>query len=156
MVTPALCSNHAAVYIGFPDHPNTARQSFFEPEISVASATPFLSDLIRALRSLKSPVGKVFNDICSRLDTTLFHVAWSKSMVEVHDPMYSSVVTGYREIGPLRDYLSPSHVAVAGADHNETSRMTFGHHNLPLETLFFVLYFFPEVRYQWLSLPLEL
>ncbi|KAJ6603844.1 hypothetical protein B0H10DRAFT_2195741 [Mycena sp. CBHHK59/15] len=79
------------------------------------------------------------------LGTTPFHVAWSKSMVEVHDPMYSSVATGYREIGPLRDYLNPSRVALAGADHNETSRMTFGHHNLRLDTPIFVLYFFPEL-----------
>ncbi|KAJ6620926.1 hypothetical protein B0H10DRAFT_2215667 [Mycena sp. CBHHK59/15] len=59
---------------------------FPEPNISVASATPFLSDLIRTLRSLTSPAGNIFNDICSMLGTTPFHVAWSKSMVEVHDP----------------------------------------------------------------------
>ncbi|KAJ7840692.1 hypothetical protein B0H14DRAFT_2587282 [Mycena olivaceomarginata] len=94
-------SNGAAVYIGFPlsDHPTC--RNFFEPAIPVSSRTPLLSDLLGALRSANTPVSQVLNHICAGLDGTPFHIAWSKLMLEVHEPGYCAVSNGYREIGLL-------------------------------------------------------
>ncbi|KAJ7601526.1 hypothetical protein B0H17DRAFT_1155277 [Mycena rosella] len=102
----------AAVYIEFPNHANPARRSFLEPQVSVTSSTPYLGDLIRTLRNLQSPVGIILNEICSGLATNSFHVAWSRTLVEVHDASYSSLATGYREVGALRHQLQESNVVL--------------------------------------------
>ncbi|KAJ7809489.1 hypothetical protein B0H14DRAFT_2608072 [Mycena olivaceomarginata] len=80
------------VYIGFPlsDHPT--RCNFFEPAIPVSSRTPLLSDLLGALRSANTPVSQILNHVCAGLDGTPFHIAWSKLMLEVHEPGYCAVV----------------------------------------------------------------
>ncbi|KAJ7872466.1 hypothetical protein B0H14DRAFT_3564635 [Mycena olivaceomarginata] len=138
-------SNGAAVYIGFPlsDHPT--HRNFFEPAIPVSSRTPLLSDLLGALRSANTPVSQILNHVCAGLDGTPFHIAWSKLMLEVHEPGYCAVSNGYREIGLLRDHLHVSQVTVKPATHNNTSSVTFQLNNLGVETPLFVLYCFPAV-----------
>ncbi|KAJ7442385.1 hypothetical protein B0H11DRAFT_2348197 [Mycena galericulata] len=144
IVTPAPPSDSAAVYIGFPNHGQPTRRTFFEPRVPVSSPTPYLMDLIRSLRSLASPAGTILNDICASLSVAGFNVAWSKTMVEVHDVTYTSVTTGYREVGNLRNQLRGSRVVLSPANHNETSTSTFQNYDVPLETPFFVLYVFPQ------------
>ncbi|KAJ7429527.1 hypothetical protein B0H11DRAFT_2300484 [Mycena galericulata] len=144
IVTPAPPSDSAAVYIGFPNHGQPTRRTFFEPRVPVSSPTPYLMDLIRSLRSLASPAGTILNDICASLSVAGFNVAWSKTMVEVHDVTYTSVTTGYREVGNLRDQLRGSRVVLSPANHNETSTSTFQNYDVPLEMPFFVLYVFPQ------------
>jgi hypothetical protein len=68
-------------------------------------------------------------------------------MVEVHDESYGAVSNGYREVGPLRDHLLNSSVAVGRAVHNHTSRTTFELHEIPVETPLFVLYVSPAVGF---------
>ncbi|KAJ7904014.1 hypothetical protein B0H13DRAFT_1881949 [Mycena leptocephala] len=93
-----------------------------------------LSTMDQANPWLESSVGggvsDILNDICSSLDTTEYKISSSRQMVE----------GGSRG---LRDHLNGSPVTVTRASHNETSRTSFYHHGLGLDTSLFVLYVFP-------------
>ncbi|KAJ7158952.1 hypothetical protein C8R46DRAFT_1224842 [Mycena filopes] len=131
-----------AIYIGFPLHSNPARHNFLEP-IHIGLSSPSVGDLIQALRSTSGSAGETVNDICADLDMVVFDVAWSKSMIEVHDAHYNTVANGYQEVGALRPHLHDIRVTVEMASPNDTSIRAFQTHNLAANTPLFVLYLFP-------------
>ncbi|KAJ7032227.1 hypothetical protein C8F04DRAFT_1359434 [Mycena alexandri] len=141
--TPAPPTS-AAIYIGFPFHPNPARSGFFEPNVPISSPTPRLSDLLRAITSLGRVCSEVLNEICAQPTSANYRVAWSRTMVEVHDSTYSAIVHGYYEVGALHESVQSSAALIPCADHNNTSRCIFGWNGLDLVTPLFVLYVFPE------------
>ncbi|KAJ6526047.1 hypothetical protein B0H19DRAFT_1275906 [Mycena capillaripes] len=140
--TPGL--KFAAIYLAFPLHDHPARRAFFEPALALASPTPSVADLIRALRNHGGAASQMLDTVCSTLATIDFCIAWSKHMVEVHDS-YSAVSHGYREVGLLREHTDTSQVLVQRANHNDASRITFRLHNVTSETPLFVLYIYPVI-----------
>ncbi|KAF8190356.1 hypothetical protein K438DRAFT_1971226 [Mycena galopus ATCC 62051] len=142
--TPALNAPlTAAIYIGFPLHFHPARRNFLVPNVLVGSSSPSVGDLIHALRSTSGSAAGILNEICAALDTVVFHVAWSRSLIEVHDPTYNTVANGYQEVGALRNHLHGTQVNVGIATPNDTSVCTFDVLNVAADTPLFVLYVFP-------------
>ncbi|KAJ6452102.1 hypothetical protein C8R45DRAFT_1113221 [Mycena sanguinolenta] len=139
-VTPGR--NFAAIYLAFPLHDHPARRAFFEPALVLASRTPSVADLVRALRNHGGAAGQMLDSVCSTLATTDFCIAWSRHMVEVHDS-YSAISHGCREVGLLREHLHASQVIVQCANHNDASRATFTLHDVAPESPLFVLYIYP-------------
>ncbi|KAJ6496442.1 hypothetical protein C8R45DRAFT_926943 [Mycena sanguinolenta] len=132
-VTPGR--NFAALYLAFPIHVHPARRAFFEPALVLASRTPSVADLVRALRNHGGVC--LFNSCDPN-----FCIAWSRHMVEVHDS-YSAISHGYREVGLLREHLRASQVIVQYANHNDASCATFTLHDVAPESPLFVLYIYP-------------
>ncbi|KAJ7914629.1 hypothetical protein B0H13DRAFT_1872752 [Mycena leptocephala] len=129
------------------DMRNPARRGFLEPSVLLHSSSPSLATVIRALRGLATPGGQFLNQICRDLADRAFDVAWSRTMVEVSDPTYSSIANGYLDVGPLRDHLQSSPVVLTSARENTTSRNTFELRNIIPGTPLFVIYIFqPEIR----------
>ncbi|KAJ7737937.1 hypothetical protein B0H16DRAFT_1761913 [Mycena metata] len=120
----------AAVYVGLPFYPDPMRRGFLVADVPIPSST--IGDIIRSLRSKQDGVGSIISDMCANLAAAEILVAWSKSMVEVHDPAFTATVHGYQEV-----------VKVARAVANQTSITAFELRGIAAHTPLFVLYFFP-------------
>ncbi|KAJ7246080.1 hypothetical protein C8J57DRAFT_1678844 [Mycena rebaudengoi] len=136
---PSIVST-AAVYIGFPQHPIPNRRNFFLPNLVIDS--PALHHIISALRNLSSPVGTVLHEICTGLAEVPYYVAWSKNLVEVHDPLFSSISTGYQEICLLVENLQQSAVILDRAQHTAASRQIFAVREVAETVPLYVIYIF--------------
>ncbi|KAJ6615346.1 hypothetical protein B0H10DRAFT_1949908 [Mycena sp. CBHHK59/15] len=141
--TPAPAPLQSAVYFGFPQHPHPARCNFLE--LVSLPLNPSLRVVIRTLQSLEMAGSRILNEICMGLPHQVLSVAWSRTMVEGHDPTFSSLVNGFIEVGPLRNHLLTSSVVPETAQPNPTSMRSFELRGIDLDTRLFALYIFPTM-----------
>jgi hypothetical protein len=87
----------------------------------------------------------VLHEICTGLAEVPYYVAWSKNLVEVHDPLFSSISTGYQEICLLVENLQQSAVILDRAQHTAASRQIFAVREVAETVPLYVIYIFSIV-----------
>ncbi|KAJ7752188.1 hypothetical protein DFH07DRAFT_774476 [Mycena maculata] len=132
----------AALFVGVPNGQDD-RRNLFLPRIRLPSISPSIPDILHALHNCEGVLCDVVHSLCSNLDQVPCRVAWSMQLVEVGGD-YTSVATGYREVGLLADHLHSSSNVISNAESNPTSDATFRMHQLDRETRLYVLYITAE------------
>ena len=132
MAQPAIPT--VGIFVGIS---GAERKGFFEPNIVIPSTS--LSDIIQALRIAAGPIAAVLNGLCSNLSQVPCQIAWSRRLVELTDA-YTSITTGYTDVGSLADHLDTSPVMVLPARSNSASEDTFNSYQLAANHPLYVLY----------------